>query len=122
VNTNTTFKDSLVVRRHRSAMDDSTSTKSPKTKDSSQLEEGIEPSGAAPRILFAPDVIERRRQRSEEFPATLTLSRTLSRQRRFSSYSTASDEEAARLKRVATRTIEPQTRLPTGFSSFNHPR
>jgi len=114
-------------------MDDSNSTKSPKAKESSQLEEGLSPimssderirrpSETGHRILFAPDVFERRRQRSDEFPATLTLTRTLSRQSRFSSYSAASDEETARVKRVTSRrAVEPHTRLPTCSSSFNRP-
>lgn len=70
-------------------------------------------------ILFAPDPRERlRRERTEDI-TRLTLTRTFSRQRRFSSYSTASDEDAARVRRVTSRTtIEPQTRLPTGKSSM----
>jgi hypothetical protein len=67
----------------------------------------------AAHILFAPDPRDRRRQRSEDI-AALTLTRTFSRQSRFSSYSTASDEEAARVRKVASRkTVEPHTRLPT---------
>ena len=70
-------------------------------------------------ILFAPDPRERlRRERTEDI-TPLTLTRTFSRQSRFSSYSTASAEETARVKRVTSRkTIEPQTRLPTGRSSM----
>jgi hypothetical protein len=67
----------------------------------------------APRILFAPDPREsHRRQRSEDHTA-LTLTRTFSRQSRFSSYSTASDEEHARIRRVHSHKAEPHTRLPT---------
>jgi hypothetical protein len=70
--------------------------------------------GLQHRILFAPDPRERmRRERTEEITA-LTLTRTFSRQSRFSSYSTASDEEAARVRRVTSRkTVDLQTRLPT---------
>src|SRR5271167_1094952 len=69
------------------------------------------PSEAGRRILFAPDTRERLRRET----TTLTLSRTFSRQSRFSSYSAADDEEIAKVKRLTTqRTIEPQTRLPTG--------
>jgi|SRR5277367_4351581 len=65
-----------------------------------------------PRILFAPDPREHlRRQRSEDHTA-LTLTRTFSRQSRFSSYSTASDEEHARVQRVHSRRAELHTRLP----------
>src|SRR5271170_587127 len=65
------------------------------------------------RILFAPDPREHlQRQRSEDHSA-LTLTRTFSRQSRFSSYSTASDEEHARVQRVHSRRAEPHTRLPT---------
>src|SRR5271155_2737384 len=75
-----------------------------------------------PRILFAPDPREHlRRQRSEDHTA-LTLTRTFSRQSRFSSYSTASDEEHTRIQRVHSRRTEPQHRLPTGTftSSSSH--
>ena len=66
-----------------------------------------------PRILFAPDPRDRRR-RSEDI-AALTLTRTFSRQSRFSSYSAVTDEEHERAKRVTTRrSVDPQTRLPTG--------
>jgi hypothetical protein len=70
--------------------------------------------GLQHRILFAPDPRERiRRERTEDI-AALTLTRTFSRQSRFSSYSTASDEEAARVRRVTSRkTVDLQTRLPT---------
>lgn len=66
------------------------------------------------RILFAPDPRERMRRERTEDIAALTLTRTFSRQSRFSSYSTASDEEAARVRRVTSRkTVDLQTRLPT---------
>ena len=69
------------------------------------------------RILFAPDTREHlQRYRSEDHTA-LTLTKTFSRQSRFSSYSTASDEEHARIQRVNSRKADPQTRLPTGNSS-----
>lgn len=70
-------------------------------------------------ILFAPDPRETlRRERTEDI-TPLSLTRTFSRQSRFSSYSTATDEETARIRRVTSRrTIEPQTRLPTGRSSI----
>src|SRR5436190_9010718 len=73
----------------------------------------------AGRILFAPDPREGfRRERTEDI-IPLSLTRTFSRQSRFSSYSTASDEETARIRRVTSRkTVEPQTRLPTGRSSI----
>jgi len=63
-----------------------------------------------PRILFASDPRERRRHDSEI--TTLPLSRTFSR----NSYSSALEEESKRVRRVTTGKIEPQTRLPTGFS------
>lgn len=65
------------------------------------------------RIAFAPDA--RRRQRSSDDDiAVLPLSRTFSRQRRYSSYSTYGDDEKEQVKRVISRrTIEPHTRLPT---------
>jgi hypothetical protein len=69
------------------------------------------PSEARHRILFAPDPRERLRREST---TALTLSRTFSRQSRFSSYSAADDEENERVRRVTSRkTIEPHTRLPT---------
>jgi hypothetical protein len=75
-------------------------------------ERGRRPSEFGPRILFAPDPRERAR-RSEEI-AVLPLSRTFSRQSKFSSYSAKSDDETERVKRVTTRkTVEPHTRLPT---------
>lgn len=65
------------------------------------------------RIAFAPDA--RRRQRSSDDDiAVLPLSRTFSRQRRYSSYSTYGDDEKEQVRRVISRrTIEPHTRLPT---------
>ena len=65
------------------------------------------------RIAFAPDA--RRRQRSSDDDiAVLPLSRTFSRQRRYSSYSTYGDDEKEQVKKVISRrTIEPHTRLPT---------
>jgi hypothetical protein len=63
----------------------------------------------APRILFASD--PREKIRRDEI-TTLPLARTFSR----NSYSSAVDEETARVKRVAIgKTVEPQTRLPTGM-------
>jgi hypothetical protein len=63
----------------------------------------------APRILFASD--PREKIRRDEI-TTLPLARTFSR----NSYSSAVDEETARVKRVAIgKTVEPQTRLPTGI-------
>lgn len=65
------------------------------------------------RILFAPDPRERRGTRTDDIVG-LQLSRTFSRQSRFSSYSAVSDDDE-RIKRVTTRkTVEPHTRLPTG--------
>src|SRR5271169_4347731 len=62
---------------------------------------------AGPKIFFAPD--PREKLRLEEI-ATLPLSRTFSR----NSYSTAGDEEAARVKRAAVgKTVDPHARLPT---------
>ena len=62
----------------------------------------------SPRILFASDPRERFR-RDELY--TLPLSRTFSR----NSYSSAVDEETARVRRLSTsREVEPQHRLPTG--------
>jgi len=72
---------------------------------------------AHPRILFAPDPREHlRRQRSEDHTA-LALTKTFSRQSRFSSYSTASDEEHVRVQRVSSRRAEPHTRLPTSITT-----
>src|SRR5277367_1062153 len=72
-----------------------------------------------PRILFAPDPREHlRRLRSEDHTA-LALTKTFSRQSRFSSYSTASDEEHSRIQRVSSRKAEPHTRLPTGASTLS---
>src|SRR5271170_3612064 len=72
------------------------------------------PSEGGPRILFAPDPRAGIRYERTEDVAPLTLSRTFSRQSRFSSYSTASGEETERVRRVTSRkTIEPHTRLPT---------
>lgn len=77
---------------------------------------------AHPRILFAPDPREHlRRQRTDDHTA-LALTRTFSRQSRFSSYSTASDEEHSRVQRVSSRKAEPHTRLPTGASSLSSRR
>jgi hypothetical protein len=70
------------------------------------------------RIAFAPDA--RRRQRSSDGDiAVLPLSRTFSRQRRYSSYSTHGDDEKEQVKRVISRrTVEPHTRLPTCLPFF----
>jgi hypothetical protein len=70
------------------------------------------PSEPGHRILFAPDPRERRGTRTDDMVG-LQLSRTFSRQSRFSSYSAVSDDDE-RIKRVTTRkTVEPRTRLPT---------
>jgi len=66
------------------------------------------------RIVFAPDPRERRHP--DEI-ATLPLTRTLSRQSRFSSFSSFDDEEKEKIRRVASRrSVEPHTRLPTSTS------
>ena len=63
---------------------------------------------SGPKIFFAPD--PREKIRLEEI-TTLPLSRTFSR----NSYSTAGDEEAARVKRATVgKTVDPHARLPTG--------
>ena len=67
----------------------------------------------SPRILFASDPRERVR-RDEIY--TLPLSRTFSR----NSYSSAVNEETARVRRLSTGRVEPQLRLPTGTSSPWH--
>jgi hypothetical protein len=65
------------------------------------------------RIAFAPEARRHRRSSDDEI-AVLPLSRTFSRQRRYSSYSTYGDDEKEQVKRVISkRTIEPHTRLPT---------
>lgn len=65
------------------------------------------------RIAFAPDARRHRRSSDDEI-AVLPLSRTFSRQRRYSSYSTYGDDEKEQVKKVISRrTIEPHTRLPT---------
>jgi hypothetical protein len=75
----------------------------------SSLEQARRPSEG--HILFAPD--PRTHRRSEDI-APLTLTRTFSRQSRFSSYSAASDEEAQRVRRVTSRrTVDAGARLPT---------
>ena len=73
------------------------------------------------RIAFAPDA--RRRQRSSDDDiAVLPLSRTFSRQRRYSSYSTYGDDEKEQVRRVISRrTIEPHTRLPTCVPNLSTP-
>jgi hypothetical protein len=72
------------------------------------------PSEAGGRILFAPDPRDRERRRSEV--ATLPLTRTFSRQSRFSSYSATSDDERQKVRRVTSRrVVEPHTRLPTSI-------
>jgi hypothetical protein len=69
------------------------------------------PSEGGHRILFAPDP-RARRERTDSVVG-LQLSRTFSRQSKFSSYSAVSDDEE-RIKRVTTRkTVQPHTRLPT---------
>src|SRR5436190_22791499 len=110
--------------------DNNTSSTEPKGKEPDTLEGDASPrigsSGDRTRrpseaghILFAPDPRERLRREGTEDITPLTLTRTFSRQSRFSSYSTASDEETARVRRVTSRkTVEPQTRLPTGRSSI----
>ena len=61
---------------------------------------------SGPKILFAPDPIDRHKDIT-----TLPLTRTFSR----NSYSSARDEEEARVKRaVGSKNIEPQTILPVG--------
>lgn len=76
-------------------------------KDTRRLEE----KETSPRILFASD--PRERLRRDEI-TTLPLTRTFSR----NSYSSAADEETARVRRVATgKKVEPQTRLPTGTNT-----
>jgi len=65
-------------------------------------------------ILFAPDPLEHIGHGEVVAPPNLT--RTFSRQSRFSSYSAASDEEHERARRVTSRkTVELHTRLPTGI-------
>lgn len=95
----------------------------PKEKDIESLAERVptiesngertHPSEIPHRILFAPD--PRGRRRSEDITA-LALTRTFSRQSRFSSYSATSDDEVARARRVTSRKVELHTRLPTGVS------
>ena len=69
------------------------------------------PSEFGQRILFAPDPRERRHP-DEIVP--LPLTRTLSRQSRFSSFSSIDDDERERIRRVTTRrSVEPHTGLPT---------
>jgi len=71
------------------------------------------PSEFGQRILFAPD--PRERTHPDEI-VTLPLTRSLSRQSRFSSFSSVEDEEKERVRRVTTRrAVEPHTRLPTGI-------
>ena len=61
---------------------------------------------AGPKILFAPDPIDKLKDIS-----TIPLTRTFSR----NSYSSALDEENARVKRATRhKNVEPQTILPTG--------
>jgi hypothetical protein len=82
----------------------------PPTIDEEERGVGRRPSEFGPHILFAPDP---RGRRSEEI-TVLPLSRTFSRQSRFSQYSSKSDDETERVRRVTTRKkIEPHTRLPT---------
>ena len=72
------------------------------------------------RIVFAPDA-RRRERTSDDDLAVLPLSRTFSRQRRYSSYSTHGDDEKEQVKKVISRrTIEPHTRLPTCTRSFEY--
>jgi len=100
-------------------MDDENSREA-KLKDGNTSSGRISPSTASndkhqrdapepgPKILFAPD--PREKLRHDEI-TTLPLTRTFSR----NSYSAASDEENARVKRVTTgKTIDPQTILPIG--------
>jgi hypothetical protein len=73
------------------------------------IKEEVHEKEPAPRILFASD--PREKIRRDEI-TTLPLARTFSR----NSYSSAVDEETARVKRVAIgKTVEPQIRLPTGI-------
>jgi hypothetical protein len=86
------------------------------TLASPDLERQRRPSEFGQRIIFAPDPRERRHP--DEI-TTLPLTRTLSRQSRFSSFSSIDDEEKQRIKRVATRrSVDPQTRLPTSTPMF----
>jgi hypothetical protein len=109
-------------------MDDNIDSSEPKGKEpevspgevspaiSSWEDKARRPSQAGHRIVFAPDPRERLRR---ENTTALTLSRTFSRQSRFSSYSAADDEENERVRRVTSRkTIEPHMRLPTGKFSI----
>jgi hypothetical protein len=80
-----------------------------KSPSIASIKEDVREKEPAPRILFASD--PREKIRRDEI-TTLPLARTFSR----NSYSSAVDEETARVKRVAIgKTVEPQTRLPTGM-------
>src|SRR5579862_7617876 len=86
------------------------------TITSRDIEKQRRPSELGPRILFAPDPRERRH--ADEI-AALPLTRTLSRQSRFSSFSSIDDEEKERIKKVARRrSVDPHTRLPTSTCSL----
>jgi|SRR5579859_7779568 hypothetical protein len=90
-------------------MDKTPERKSSHEESHSTEKEHYEPEATSPRILFASDPRERIR-RDEIY--TLPLSRTFSR----NSYSSAMDEETARVRRISTsRAVEPQHRLPTGI-------
>ena len=94
------------------AEEHTTSEKEALETTASWNERGRCPSDNPAHILFAPEPRDRR-QRSEDI-AALTLTRTFSRQSRFSSYSTQTDEEQERVKRVASRrSVDPHIRLPT---------
>jgi hypothetical protein len=81
----------------------------PQSLSIASIKDEIHEKEPAPRILFASD--PREKIRRDEI-TTLPLARTFSR----NSYSSAVDEETARVKRVAIgKTVEPQTRLPTGI-------
>src|SRR2546430_8199007 len=91
-------------------MDNTPGRKSSSLEESHSIEkEHHESEATSPRILFASDPRERIR-RDEIY--TLPLSRTFSR----NSYSSAKDEETARVRRISTsRAVEPQHRLTTGI-------